>query len=50
MEISNFVMRIIKDDILEQFFITKEKFKSENYSLFFNLFIIGLLTNKIKIK
>ena len=33
MEISNFVMRIIKDDILEQFFITKEKFKSENYSL-----------------
>ena len=38
MEISNFVMRIIKDDILEQFFITKEKFKSENYSLFFKRF------------
>ena len=33
MEISNYIVRLINDDILEQFFITKEKFKQKNFSL-----------------
>ena len=33
MEISNFIVRIIYDDILEQFTMTKEKFKQKNLSL-----------------
>ena len=33
MENANYIVRLINDDILEQFFITKEKFKQKNYSL-----------------
>ena len=33
MEISNYILRIITDDILDQFFITKEKFKEKNLTL-----------------
>ena len=43
MEISNFIVRIIYDDILEQFTMTKEKFKQKNLSL--NDFIDSKTTN-----
>ena len=33
MEISNYIIRIISDDILDDFFMTKEKFKEKNLSL-----------------
>ena len=43
MEISNFIVRIIYDDILEQFTMTKEKFRQKNLSL--NDFIDSKATN-----
>ena len=33
MEISNYIKKIITDDILSQFYITKENFKQKNYTL-----------------
>ena len=44
MENSNYILRFITDDILEQFFMSKEKFKEKNLSL--NDFIESKATNQ----